>query len=50
MGLLGHFIIGIAIGIDRPVQLLKSHQRGNKLIICMKEGSKPLFGVHIMDL
>ena len=50
MGLMSYLIVRIAICIDGPVQLLKSHQGSYKLIVSMEKGSKPLFRVHMMDL
>jgi hypothetical protein len=43
MSLMGYFIVGVAIRINGPIQLLKSHQCSDKLVIGVEKGSKPLF-------
>lgn len=50
VGLLGEFVIGITIGVDRSVELLKGHECMHKLIVGMEQASKPLLVLDMMDL
>lgn len=50
VGLLGEFVIGITIGVDRAIELLKSHKCMHKLIVGMEQASKPLLVLDMMDL
>lgn len=50
MCLFCEFVIGVTVGIDRAVQLLKRHERGDELVVGLDEGSKPLFGFDVLNL
>ena len=50
MCLLGYIIIGITVGIDGPIELLKSHQSSYELVIGVEQTSKPLLGFDVIDL
>lgn len=50
MGLLGHFILRIAVGINRTVELFKCHQCRDELVVCVEETAKPLLRFHVVDL
>lgn len=50
VSLLGKFIVGVTVGVDRAVELLKSHERRDKLVVGAKETAEPLFGFNVVDL
>lgn len=50
MSLLGKFIVGVTVGVNRAVELLKSHERRDKLVVGAKETAEPLFGFNVVDL
>lgn len=50
VGLFGEFVIRVTVGIDRAIQLLKRHERGNELVVGLDEGSEPFFGFDVLNL
>lgn len=39
VGLLGEFVIRVTVGVDRSIELLKSHERMHKLIVGVEQAS-----------
>lgn len=50
MGLLGEFVIRVAVGINRLIQLFKGHEGMHKLVIGMEEATEPLLILNEMNL
>ena len=50
MCLLSQFVLGVAVGVNRAVQLLEGHQSHDELIIGMQQATKPLFVLYVMNL
>ena len=50
MLLFGKLIVGVAISVNRPIQLLKGHESRDQLIIGVKKCSKPLLRFNVLDL
>lgn len=50
VSLLGKFIVGVTVGVDRAVELLKRHERRDKLVVGAKETAEPFFGFNMVDL
>lgn len=50
MSLLGKLVIGITVCIDRAIQLLESHERGDELVIGLDEGAEPFFSLDMLDI
>lgn len=39
MSLLGQLVVGIAVGVDRAVELLEGHECLDELVVGVKEGA-----------
>lgn len=43
-------IVRVAVGIDRAIKLLESHQCSDKLVVSMKKTAEPLFRFYVLNL
>lgn len=50
VSLLGELVVGVAVRVNRAVQLLECHQRRDELIVCVQETTEPLLRLHMMNL
>jgi hypothetical protein len=50
MSLLGKFVIRITVRVNGTIELFERHESMDKLIIGMKQSSKPLLFLNMMDL
>lgn len=50
MSLFGKFIVRVTVSIDGSIELLERHQGVDQLIVGMKQSSKPLFMLDVVNL